>query len=51
MEEPKSFEQIRQEVEQSQRATVFPDTVRNLHSFLSRASSETPSYDRRPVGA
>jgi hypothetical protein len=29
MEDPKSFEQIRQEVEESQKATIWPDTLRN----------------------
>ena len=33
MDEPKSFEQIRQEVEQSQNATVWPDTLRNGRSI------------------
>jgi hypothetical protein len=37
MEEPKSFEQIREETEQAQRTTLWPDNLRNtktVYAFL-----------------
>jgi len=49
MEEPKRFEQIGQEVEDSQRATVWPDTIRNgssIDAFLWRGDPNAMPIQR-----